>query len=136
MEWYFKSAFEYQIRLFTTAHFASLDNKEGALTFMQLTLGRLVMLCYNAAAVMYLPWEKCWNHVQAANMKKIRAQSDGSDSKRSSSFDVVKPEGWVAPDAAIVRELMDAGWCTPDDIDMSYNINTGKVTFTKFTEGE
>jgi len=31
-------------------------------------------------------------------MKKVRAATDGSDSKRGSSLDVVKPEGWIAPD--------------------------------------
>ena len=28
---------------------------------------------------------------------KVRAQPDGSDSKRLSAYDVVKPKGWVGP---------------------------------------
>lgn len=37
-----------------------------------------------------------WDRVQTANMSKIRAKSD-KDGKRGSTWDVVKPEGWVAP---------------------------------------
>lgn len=39
-----------------------------------------------------------WDRVHSANMKKVRARRDGSDSVRGSAWDVVKPEGWVAPD--------------------------------------
>lgn len=39
-----------------------------------------------------------WRRVHAANMKKRRALPDGSDSKRGSPLDVVKPEGWTHPD--------------------------------------
>lgn len=45
-----------------------------------------------------LPWQELWDEVQRSNMLKERALSDGSNSKRGSSFDVVKPEGWTAPD--------------------------------------
>lgn len=38
-----------------------------------------------------------WNRVQHANMQKVRALRT-SDSKRGSIYDVVKPEGWTAPD--------------------------------------
>jgi predicted HAD superfamily Cof-like phosphohydrolase len=37
-----------------------------------------------------------WNRVQAANMAKVRTER-AEDSKRGSTFDVVKPEGWTAP---------------------------------------
>lgn len=43
-------------------------------------------------------FEEAWRRVHAANMAKVRAQADGSDSKRGSAYDVVKPEGWTAPD--------------------------------------
>lgn len=42
-------------------------------------------------------FEEGWKRVHAANMAKVRAERP-EDSKRGSSFDVVKPEGWVAPD--------------------------------------
>lgn len=41
-------------------------------------------------------WQACWDEVQRANMSKVRAQSE-SDSKRGTSLDVVKPEGWTPP---------------------------------------
>lgn len=56
------------------------------------------------------PWQEGWDRVQEANMAKVRARADGSNSKRGSSFDVVKPEGWVAPDIAGL--LAECGWET------------------------
>lgn len=57
----------------------------------------LVYVAMGTAHFLGLPWQELWNEVQAANMAKIRAAKDGSDSKRGSSFDVVKPEGWTPP---------------------------------------
>lgn len=44
-------------------------------------------------------WEECWDEVQRANMKKVRA-TDASDprSKRGHRLDVVKPSGWSPPE--------------------------------------
>jgi predicted HAD superfamily Cof-like phosphohydrolase len=39
---------------------------------------------------------EAWRRIQAANMQKVRARSNDM-SKRGSSYDVVKPKGWVAP---------------------------------------
>lgn len=42
---------------------------------------------------------EAWKRVQLANMRKVRAEASGDDrSKRDAKFDVVKPDGWVAPD--------------------------------------
>lgn len=41
-------------------------------------------------------WQRCWDEVQRANMSKERAQT-ASESKRGTSLDVVKPEGWYGP---------------------------------------
>lgn len=49
------------------------------------------------AHLMGLPWQELWDDVQRANMTKQRAAADGSDSKRGSSFDVIKPPGWQGP---------------------------------------
>lgn len=57
----------------------------------------LVYVALGTAHFLGIPWQALWDDVQAANMRKIRAQIDGSDSKRGSKFDVVKPDGWVAP---------------------------------------
>lgn len=71
----------------------------------------LIDLTYVAMGTSHLrgyPWRLGWDAVQTANMAKVRAQADGSDSARGSSFDVVKPPGWIPPD--IQGLLEDFGW--------------------------
>lgn len=58
----------------------------------------LVYVAMGTAHFLGYPWQMGWRLVQRANMAKVRAQKDASDSKRGSSFDVVKPEGWTPPD--------------------------------------
>ena len=58
----------------------------------------LVYVAMGTAHLLGLPWEALWNEVQRVNMQKVRAAKDGSNSKRGSGFDVVKPEGWTPPD--------------------------------------
>lgn len=41
-------------------------------------------------------WGEAWQRVHEANMKKVRAVV-ATDSKRGSTFDVIKPKGWTAP---------------------------------------
>lgn len=41
-------------------------------------------------------WDTAWSRVQQANMLKIRVEN-AADSKRGSTFDVRKPEGWTPP---------------------------------------
>ena len=65
-------------------------------------LDALVDLMYVTLGSVYLQgfgpiFDEAWNRVHAANMAKVRAQADASDSKRGSSFDVVKPPGWAPP---------------------------------------
>lgn len=73
----------------------------------------LVYVALGTAHFMGYPWQHGWRRVQAANISKVRAQADGSDSKRGSSFDVVKPEGWKAPD--IESLLKGYGWNTNNE---------------------
>ena len=57
-------------------------------------LDALVDLMYVVLGTAYLhgfPFEEAWRRVHEANMKKIRKESDRS------TFDVVKPKGWKAP---------------------------------------
>lgn len=68
----------------------------------------LVYVAMGTAHLLGLPWEAGWSLVQQANMAKVRAAADGSDSKRGSAFDVVKPEGWEPPDLQKVLNLY--GW--------------------------
>ena len=57
----------------------------------------LVYVAIGTALFHGFDFRSAWRRVQAANMAKVRAQKDGSDSKRGSSFDVVKPKGWQPP---------------------------------------
>lgn len=41
-------------------------------------------------------WQSAWSRVQDANMSKVRV-TNASDSKRGTTHDVLKPEGWIAP---------------------------------------
>lgn len=62
----------------------------------------LVYVAYGTALLMGVSpacWSEAWGAVQLANMSKVRAtSSDDARSKRKNSLDVVKPEGWRAPD--------------------------------------
>lgn len=58
----------------------------------------LVYVAMGTAHLLGYPWQEGWDRVQEANMKKVRAAADGSDSVRKSSMDVVKPPGWSPPD--------------------------------------
>lgn len=51
---------------------------------------------YGTAWLMNLPMPEGWNRVHAANMTKIRCER-AEDSKRGTTFDVIKPEGFVSP---------------------------------------
>lgn len=70
----------------------------------------LIDLVYVALGTAHLagyPWEAGWNKVQEANMAKVRASS-AEESKRGSSLDVIKPEGWTPPNIELL--LLERGW--------------------------
>lgn len=56
-----------------------------------------VYVAMGTADMMGLPWQQLWDEVQRANMEKVRA-TEASQSKRGSALDVIKPDGWKAPD--------------------------------------
>jgi len=61
----------------------------------------LLDLIYVALGALYsmgVPVNKCWDAVQAANMRKVRGTTH-----RGNEVDAIKPPGWVAPDAEIAR---------------------------------
>lgn len=76
----------------------------------------LIDLVYVALGTAYLhgfPFNSGWRRVQDANMEKVRG--DAVTSKRGSTHDVVKPEGWQPPDltdlvAAGRYEMTEADW--------------------------
>lgn len=56
----------------------------------------LTYVVLGTAYLMGLPFKKGWSLVHEANMQKVRATKK-EQSKRSSTSDVIKPAGWVAP---------------------------------------
>lgn len=85
--------------------------EEGDIAQVADALVDLVYVALGTAHLLGLPWEELWADVQRANMSKERAAGDGSNSKRGSSFDVIKPEGWVPPKT--VEILAAAGHGVP-----------------------
>lgn len=63
----------------------------------------LVYVAMGTAYMMGLPWDELWNDVQRANMTKVRAEHP-THSKRGTTYDVVKPPGWVPPQSATIIE--------------------------------
>lgn len=76
------------------------DYIERSTTFeLEKQLDALVDLVYVALGTAYLHgfnFREAWRRVHAANMGKVRAERK-EDSKRGSTFDVVKPAGWTPP---------------------------------------
>ena len=69
-----------------------LEKDANNLTFMlDIAFG-----CRSMAQEMGWFFDTGWDRGQSANMSKVRAKREG-DSKRGSTWDVVKPKGWVAP---------------------------------------
>ena len=56
----------------------------------------LIYVASGLLNLMNMPAQALWNDVQARNMQKIRATKDNVG-KRGSTFDVIKPEGWLPP---------------------------------------
>ena len=86
---------------------------EAALTDnIMATVDGLLDIIYVAAGTLWfmgVPSQECWNAVQKANMAKVRGTTS-----RGNAIDAAKPEGWVPPNADIVRALEKA-------YDRSYN---------------
>ena len=53
----------------------------------------MVYVILGTAHMQGLDFQAGWDRVHEANMKKVRGPSE-----RSARFDVIKPEGWTAPD--------------------------------------
>jgi predicted HAD superfamily Cof-like phosphohydrolase len=67
----------------------------------------LVYVAMGTAHLFGYPWQDGWDEVQRANMTKQRAAT-ADQSKRASTWDVVKPPDWTPPDIAGV--LKEAGF--------------------------
>jgi predicted HAD superfamily Cof-like phosphohydrolase len=79
------------------AHFYEAGHRNG---HVECAVGGLLGIhesCVGACTLFRWDHSEAWRRVHAANMQKRPAEADGSNSKRSSGFDVVKPPGWTAP---------------------------------------
>jgi predicted HAD superfamily Cof-like phosphohydrolase len=56
----------------------------------------IVVVAMGTAHMQGFDWSKHWKEVMDANMRKVRA-TDPKQSKRGTSLDIVKPEGWEPP---------------------------------------
>ena len=64
----------------------------------------LVYVALGTARICNFPWSQGWDIVHNANMKKVRALRK-EESKRGTTYDVVKPKGWESPDPKIASLL-------------------------------
>lgn len=68
----------------------------------------LAYIVYGTALFMGITptmWDHGFSAVQKANMSKVRATQQG-DSKRGTTLDVVKPEGWQGPEETLAEILV------------------------------
>ena len=96
----FVQLMEKNIGLYNNAHAL----KDKAMTYMALTgLYKSVLMCSSDMGCTTEMWDELWVDVQRANMSKVRAERP-SDSKRGSTWDVIKPPSWVEP---ATQEILD-----------------------------
>lgn len=70
----------------------------------------LVYVAVGTALLAGLPFDAAWHAVQRANMTKERATGAGDPrNTRPHTLNVVKPAGWVGPDAGIAAALRAVG---------------------------
>jgi predicted HAD superfamily Cof-like phosphohydrolase len=79
----------------------SRSDDQGIAKRLESQLDALVDEVYVVLGTAYLQFgarifNEAWRRVHHANMQKERAQKSG-DSKRDSTFDVIKPMGWTPP---------------------------------------
>ena len=80
-----------------------LAHRQGNLAECLDALVDIVYVAIGTAWLMNLPFDRAWSAVHGANMQKIRAERP-TDSKRGTSFDVIKPPGWKHPN---IEEVID-----------------------------
>lgn len=82
-------------------------HKEGNIYEISDGLIDLIYVASGLLNLMTMPAQALWNDVQARNMQKIRATKDNVG-KRGSTFDVIKPEGWLPPRT---KDIIDSTLC-------------------------
>lgn len=84
--------------------------KRGDLADFADGLADLAYVVIGTALFAGVPFGPVWDEVQRANMAKRRGAADGSDSKRATKWDVVKPEGWIGPDHGPALDAACLAW--------------------------
>lgn len=93
---------EYSGHMYRASYWLNLNQPDRLPEHLEGMLDALVDLVYVALgnSVQHgFNFREAWRRVHEANMKKVRAQS-AADSKRGTTYDVVKPPGWQAPSHA------------------------------------
>lgn len=122
MHLYTISAMRSRTVLFENAYHAACEEVEGAAALLIVQLKQAIDEAYKAAALMAIPWDRCWRHVVDANLHK----RPGPVAKRGNiKWDLTKPKDWTSPNARIATELMLEGWRIPKN--MHIDNDTGKV---------
>lgn len=109
-EEYNKAVSLLELNLNNFIHFHYYGKIEGSTNAM----AAIVSTCYSIAYHMgidWATWRELWDDVQRANMTKVRATS-ASQSKRKTSLDVIKPEGWVGPNGGKILDNRYPEWRT------------------------
>lgn len=86
----------------------ALARRERNLADLADSLIDLAYLSIGTCLTFGIPFLSVWNEVHKANMAKVRAAPDGSNSKRGHGTDVIKPEGWRPPNVARIIEEISA----------------------------
>lgn len=58
-----------------------------------ITLGNAYAQGFTAAHI-----DQAWQRVHEANMKKVKADKENPSARGYAAYDIVKPQGWTAPD--------------------------------------
>lgn len=69
---------------------------DGFVDLLYVLMGTVRFFGFHTESPFGQRFHEAWRRVQQANMTKQRAESKDK-SKRGTTFDVVKPKGWVAP---------------------------------------
>lgn len=60
---------------------------------LYITLGNAYAQGFEAQMI-----QTAWDRVHAANMQKVRADKENPSARGYAAYDIVKPQGWTAPD--------------------------------------
>lgn len=102
----------------------NFENQTDALVdLVYFTLGR--------AIIAGMPFDQAWNRVHHANMQKQRAMTP-EESKRGSTLDVIKPDGWEEPRFEDLRFFSPLDYYRPRLFIVEGPDACGKTTFSNY----